>query len=125
MNGFIGNIENLVNENTAFRRVIFTGNHMQLVLMTLQVNEEIGKEKHALVDQFFRIEGGAAKIVVDGVESILTDGMVAIVPAGSTHNLINVGSGLLRMYTIYSPANHPVGTIHLTKAEADHAEALG
>lgn len=122
MNGFIGDIEALVTENIAFRRVLFTGTHMQLVLMTLQVDEEIGQEKHDLVDQFFRIESGTAKIVIDGVESILTDGMVAIVPAGSVHNLINTGTGLLRMYTIYAPANHPSGTIHMTKAEAEQAE---
>lgn len=123
MAGYIANIEEQVTSNTAFRRVIHTSTHMQLVLMTLQVGEEIGQEKHDLVDQFFRIESGTAKIIIDGVDSTLTDGMVAIVPSGSVHNLINIGSGLLKMYTIYSPANHPAGTVHLTKDEAMHSEA--
>lgn len=122
MAGYIGNIEEQVMSNKAFRRVIHTSTHMQLVLMTLQVNEEIGEEVHTLVDQFFRIEGGTAKIIIDGEESTLIAGMVAIVPAGSMHNVINVGTGLLQMYTIYSPANHPAGTVHLTKAEAEQGE---
>jgi mannose-6-phosphate isomerase-like protein (cupin superfamily) len=118
MTGYIGNIENITNGNTNFRQVLYTGTYAQLVVMSLLKDEEIGEETHATVDQFFRIESGTAKIIMDGVESTLTEGMVAIVPAGTKHNLINVGAGSLKLYTLYSPANHPVGTVHKTKAEA-------
>ena len=98
------------------------GTYAQLVAMSLLKDEEIGKETHKTVDQFFRIESGTAKIIMNGEETTLTDGMVAVVPAGVEHNLINVGPGSLKLYTLYSPPNHPVGTIHKTKAEAMAAE---
>lgn len=118
MTGFTGNIEDLTINNNAFRRVIHTARHMQLVVMSLQIGEDIGEEKHDNVDQFFRVENGTASIWIDGDESTLTDGMVAIVPAGSVHNLKNIGKGILKLYTIYSPANHPGGTVHPSKADA-------
>lgn len=118
MTGYTGNIEEITQGNTNFRQVLYTGTYVQLVVMSLLKDEEIGMETHKTVDQFFRIESGTAKIIMNGQESTLTDGMVAIVPAGVEHNVINVGLGSLKLYTLYCPPNHPVGTIHKTKAEA-------
>lgn len=118
MIGYTGNIEEITKQNTNFRQVLYTGTYAQLVVMSLLKDEEIGMEVHKTVDQFFRIESGTANIIMNGEESTLTEGMVAVVPAGVNHNVINIGSGSLKLYTIYSPPNHPVGTIHKTKAEA-------
>ena len=123
MAGYVGNIEELAKMNTHFRRVVYTGVHTQLVVMSLEPNEEIGMEKHDQVDQFFRLETGTLKIVIDGNEHTLTDGMAAVVPAGSTHNVINIGPNVAKLYTLYSPPNHPDGTVHATKADADEAES--
>lgn len=123
MNGYSGNIEEETINNTNFRKVLYTGKHMQLVVMSLKPMEDIGMEVHENVDQFFRIEEGECKVVIDGEEHLLTDDMVAIVPAGSMHNVINTSqTEELKLYTIYSPANHPEGTIHATKEEAMKAE---
>lgn len=123
MVGYTGNIEKLTLENKAFRRVIFTGKHAQLVVMNLLPEEEIGMEIHSNVDQFFRIEAGETKIIMDGKENTLNAGMAAIVPAGVNHNVINVSkTNDLKLYTIYSPANHPDKTVHLTKKDAVEAE---
>jgi mannose-6-phosphate isomerase-like protein (cupin superfamily) len=122
MTGYTGNIEEITQGNTNFRQVVYTGTYAQLVVMSLIKDEEIGTETHKTVDQFFRIESGTAKIIMNGEETTLTDGMAAVVPAGVEHNLINVGPGSLKLYTLYSPPNHPVGTIHKTKAEAMAAE---
>lgn len=122
MSGYTGNIEETAKRNTNFRKVVYTGVHTQLVVMSLEPNEEIGSEKHEQVDQFFRLESGKLKIVIDGSESILTDGMAAIVPAGSVHNVINIGPNVAKLYTLYSPPNHPDGTVHATKADAVAAE---
>jgi mannose-6-phosphate isomerase-like protein (cupin superfamily) len=117
--GYIDNIEEKTLGNTNFRKVLSTGKHMQLVVMCLKPTEDIGEEVHENVDQFFRVEQGEAKFVIDGVESTVTEGMVAIVPAGSLHNVINTSDSMeLKLYTIYSPANHPEGTVHATKEEA-------
>jgi len=122
--GYIDNIEDQTLQNTNFRKVLFTGKHMQLVVMSLKPNEEIGEEVHENVDQFFRIEKGEAKFVIDGQENVVGENMVVIVPAGSLHNVINTSSSQdLQLYTIYSPANHPEGTVHATKADAMEAEA--
>jgi mannose-6-phosphate isomerase-like protein (cupin superfamily) len=119
MTGYVGNIEDLTLKNSYFRQVLFTGKYAQLVVMCLKAKEEIGMEVHPNVDQFFRIEKGEAKFVIAGEEHLLKDGEVAIVPAGSEHNVINVSEvDDLKLYTIYSPPNHPDGTIHKTKAEA-------
>lgn len=121
---FNSNIEQLTLENANFRKVIFTGEHSQLVLMSLKPNEEIGLETHQNVDQFFRFEQGTGKVIIDGEESNVQDGSAVIIPAGSEHNIINTSdSEELKLYTIYSPANHPDGTIHATKEEAEAAEA--
>ena len=121
MNNFYGDIEQLALENTYFRKVIYTGAHSQLVLMCLKPNEEIGIETHN-VDQFFRIEQGQAKFLLDGKEIQAKAHDAIVVGAGTEQNVINVGSEDLKLYTIYSPANHPEGTIHKTKLEAIEAE---
>ncbi len=124
MTGFVGDIEKLTEKNKNFRQVLFTGKHTQLVVMCLQPGEEIGNEVHQKVDQFFRIEAGEAKFVFDGSEEHLVhDGDAVIVPAGTYHNVINASKKKkLRLYTLYSPPNHPDGTIHKDKAEAEVAE---
>lgn len=121
--GYTDNIEDRTLENSNFRKVLYTGKHMQLVAMSLKPSEDIGEEVHDTVDQFFRIEKGQAKVVMNGEETILTDDMVAIVPAGTLHNVINMSETEdLKLYTIYAPANHPEGTIHATKQDAMAAE---
>ncbi len=125
MTGFVGNIEKLTEKNNYFRQVLFTGKHAQLVVMSLLPGEEIGNEVHNTVDQFFRIEEGEAKFVFNGKEEhVVKSGEAVVVPAGTYHNVINTSSKEpLKLYTIYSPPNHPDGTVHKTKAEAEAAEA--
>ena len=120
--GYIDDIEEKTLGNDNFRKVLFTGKHMQLVVMSLKVGEDIGEEVHDTVDQFFRIEQGEANVVIDGQENIVKEDMVAIVPAGSKHNVINTGDVDLKLYTIYTPPNHPEGTVHVTREEAMEAE---
>jgi mannose-6-phosphate isomerase-like protein (cupin superfamily) len=123
MTGYVGNIEKQTLRNNYFRHVLFTGKHAQLVVMCLKPKEEIGNEVHKKVDQFFRIEQGTAKFVFNGKEKhTVHNGEAVVVPAGTYHNVINVGKGKLKLYTIYSPPNHPKGTIHRTKAAAEAAE---
>lgn len=123
---YVGPIEKLTLENTYFRQVLFTGKHSQLVLMCLGPGEDIGDEVHPNVDQFFRIEHGEAKFVFDEKqERAVRDGDAVVVPAGTYHNVINTSkTAPLKLYTVYSPPNHPAGTVHKTKAEAEAAEAL-
>ncbi len=121
MKYFNGNIESLTLENTYFRKVLFTGEHSQLVLMSLKPKEEIGVEVHK-VDQFFRIELGSAKFIIDGTEITAGAQDAVIVPSGSEHNVINIGNDDVKLYTVYSPANHKDGTIHKTKDDALKAE---
>ena len=119
MKGYNANIEEETLENENFRKVLYTGKHSQLVLMSLEPKEEIGMEVHEDNDQFFRFEKGEGKVFIDGNEYKVTDGSAIIIPAGAEHNVINVSdSDRLKMYTIYSPAHHADGTIHKTKAEA-------
>jgi mannose-6-phosphate isomerase-like protein (cupin superfamily) len=124
MTGYVGPIEKKTLKNKNFRKVLFTGTQCQLVVMCLQPGEEIGNEVHAAVDQFFRIEKGEAKFVLSGAEEHLVhDGDAVVVPAGTYHNVINTSSTKkLRLYTIYSPPQHPDGTVHKTKADAEAAE---
>ena len=120
MKGFTNNIEKetLLNEN--FRKVLYTGKHSQLVLMSLLPKEEIGMEVHTDNDQFFRFEKGQGKAIIDGNEYELTDGVAVVVPAGAQHNIINTSeTDALKLYTIYSPAHHQDGVIRKTKAEAE------
>ena len=117
--GFCDNIEDLTEENEDFRRVLYTGEHLQLVLMTLQPGEEIGEEVHADRDQFFRIEEGEGIVDIDGRQNPIEDDIAVIVPAGARHNVRNSGDELLRFYTIYGPPEHKDGVVQATKAEAD------
>ena len=123
MRGFVTNIEQDTENNNFFRKVIFTAKHSQLVLMSLKPGEEIGEEVHNNLDQFFRFEQGQGKVVIEGEEFQIKDGFVAVVPAGTKHNVINTSvENPLRLYTIYSPPNHQDKTIHETKEEAEASE---
>lgn len=124
MKGFTTNIETGTRTNSAFRKVLYTGKHSQLVLMSLKVGEEIGMETHPDNDQFFRFEQGEGTCIIDGNEYEVHDGDVVIVPAGAKHNVINISkTEELKLYTIYSPAHHKDGIVRLTKAEAMANEA--
>lgn len=123
--GFCDDIEDLTEENEDFRRVLYTGRHLQLVLMTLQPGEEIGEEVHPDRDQFFRIEEGEGVIDIDGHANPVEEDIAVIVPAGARHNVRNAGDEPLRFYTIYGPPEHKDGVVHRTKQEAEerhHAE---
>jgi len=123
MTGYVGNIEELTLANDNFRQVLFTGPHSQLVLMSLNPNEDIGPEVHANVDQFFRVEKGEGKVVMNGEEQLIKDGSAIVVPAGTEHNIINTSADLpLKLYTIYTPPQHKDGVIHKTKTEAEADE---
>ena len=122
MAGFVGNIKKLTIENSNFRKVIYTAEHSQLVLMSLKAGEEIGMETHPDNDQFIRIEKGSGRAVLNGSGVELSDGVAIVIPAGIEHNIVNIGDGELKLYTIYSPAHHAEGTIHATKQEALKAE---
>ena len=116
MKGYVGQIEDLTLANKYFRQVIFTGKHQQLVLMSLKPGEDIGSEIHPHTDQFFRFEKGHGKVIIDGVENPVSDGDAVIVPAGTKHNIINTSQTEdLKLYTIYSPPNHPDRTVHQTR----------
>ena len=122
MKPFSTNIEKDTIENSDFRRVLYTG-HLQLVLMSLEPLEDIGQEVHDHVDQFFRFEAGEGKVVTDNGEIVVGDGDVVVISAGTVHNIINTSATeRLSMYTIYSPANHPHGTVAHTKEEAEELE---
>lgn len=119
MKGFVDDIETLTEENTDFRRVLYTGHNLQLVLMAIEPGDEIGEEVHDDRDQFFRIEAGEAEIRIDGAATALKADDAAIVPAGARHNVINTGSEPLRLYTLYGPPEHAEGTVRATRAEAE------
>ncbi len=121
MKGFVGNIEEMTEENENFRKVLFTGPNSQLVVMSLQPGEDIGMEKHT-VDQFIRIEDGEGKAILDDEEYEIEDDWAVVITAGTEHNIVNTGGTPLKLYSIYSPAEHPDGTIHATKAEAMEKE---
>lgn len=118
MNGYNADIETLTEANTAFRHVLYTGKHLQLVLMALKPGEDIGMETHKTHDQFFRIEKGQGKVVIDGATHKVKGGDAIIVPAGAQHNLINTGEKPLRLYTLYGPPNHVDGLVQKRKADA-------
>ena len=120
MKGFVSNIEKDTIENENFRKVLYTSKHSQLVLMKLAPSEEIGMEVHQDNDQFFRIEKGQGKCIIDGNEYEISDGTAVVVPAGAQHNVINISTtDELKLYTIYSPAHHQDGIVMPTKAEAE------
>jgi mannose-6-phosphate isomerase-like protein (cupin superfamily) len=122
MKGFITNIEEKALANTNFREVLYTDTHVQLVVMSLLPNEEIGAEVHQL-DQFIRVEKGEGKSVLDGEEHMLKDGSAVVIPQGTLHNIINTSAiEPMKLYTLYAPPNHKDGTIHKTKTEAEADE---
>lgn len=117
MKGFVDNIEKLTTENGDYRRVLYTGKQLQLVLMTLQPGEEIGEEVHEGHDQFLRIEEGRGEVQIDGKATQVEDDWAMVVPAGAKHNVINTGSGPLKLYTLYGPPEHRDGLVEKTKAD--------
>jgi len=119
MKGYHDDIEKQTTGNSDFRRVLYTGHHLQLVLMTLQPGEEIGAEVHEDRDQFFRFEEGTGKVDIDDNSYDVGDGSGVIVPAGARHNVRNTGGELLKLYTLYGPPEHKDGIVQSTKAEAD------
>jgi len=123
MNGYVTFLERETRKNADFRRVLYTGKHSQLVLMSLKPGEEIGEETHEDVDQFFRFEAGVGKVIIDGVEHRVKDGNGVIVPAGARHNVVNTSERAnLRLYTIYSPPEHQDRVVRHTKKEAMASE---
>ena len=122
MNGFVKDIEELTEANKDFRRVLYTGKHLQLVLMALKPGEEIGEEVHADTDQFFRVEKGTGEILIDGNPASIKSDDAMIVPAGARHNVINTGDKPLLLYTLYGPPEHKDGIVRATKAEAEASE---
>ncbi len=118
MKGFIQNIEDIVNKNREFRKVLYTAVNIQLVVMSLNPKEEIGVELHEL-DQFFRVEEGTGEAVLEGVRTEISPGFAVLVPAGTKHNIINTGKVPLKLYTLYAPPNHREGVVHRTRAEAE------
>jgi mannose-6-phosphate isomerase-like protein (cupin superfamily) len=117
--GYRDNIEELTLNNTDFRRVLYTGEHIQLVLMTLQPGEEIGAEVHDDKDQFFRFESGTGEVLINDKSNPVEDGIAVIVPAGAKHNVRNTGDDLLTFYTLYGPPDHKDKTVHKDKAQAE------
>ena len=122
MKGFVDDIEDLTESNKDFRRVLYTGKHLQLVLMTLQPGEEIGEEVHDTHDQFFRFEKGKGEVWIDGQKHKVKADVGVIVPAGARHNVINTGDKPLKLYTLYGPPEHRDGVVRATKAEAEAGE---
>lgn len=118
MKGYVTNIEKDSLENVNFRKVLYTAKNSQLVVMSLKPGEDIGEEVHQL-DQFIRCEAGQGKAILDGVEHMISNGFVVIVPAGARHNIINTSANeALKLYTLYSPPNHKDGIVHETKEQA-------
>ncbi len=118
MNGYVTNIEKAALENENFRKVLYTAEHSQLVVMSIKPGEDIGMEVHHL-DQFIRVEAGKGKAILNGKEHEIEDGFAVVVPAGAEHNIVNTSPDkFLKLYTVYSPPNHLDGTVHATKADA-------
>lgn len=122
MKGFVANIEELTEENSDFRRVLYTGKNLQLVLMAIEPGGEIGEEVHNDRDQFFRVEKGKGAVMIDGQRSKIKGDDAIIVPAGARHNIMNTGDEPLRLYTLYAPPEHRDGTVHATKSDSETSE---
>lgn len=122
MKGFVADIEELTESNKDFRRVLYTGKHLQLVLMCLKTGEAIGEEVHPDHDQFFRVEKGKGEVWIDGKCTKIRGDDAIVVPAGAKHNVINTGDKALKLYTIYGPPDHKDGIVRATKAAAEAAE---
>lgn len=119
MQGFVGNIEELSEKNSDFRRVLYTAKNLQLVVMTLKPGEEIGEEVHEDGDQFFRVEEGQGEVQIDGTSSRIKSGDAILIPAGARHNIRNTGKDTLHVYTLYAPPEHRDRTVHASKADAE------
>jgi mannose-6-phosphate isomerase-like protein (cupin superfamily) len=118
MKGYVDNVERLAEENSNFRKVLYTAHYSQLVLMSLLPGEEIGEETHGL-DQFFRVESGTGKAILDGVEHSISDGFAVVIPAGTLHNIVNTSATEpMKLYTLYSPPDHEDALVHPTKQDA-------
>jgi mannose-6-phosphate isomerase-like protein (cupin superfamily) len=117
MKGFVDDIEKLTEDNADYRRVLYTGKHLQLVLMALQPGEEVGEEVHETHDQFFRFEAGAGEVLIDGQRHKVEADDGVIVPAGARHNVVNTGQAALKFYTLYGPPEHRDGVRQPTKAD--------
>ena len=128
MLGWVDDIEKVTLDNTAFRTVVFTGTHLQLTVMRLGPGEAIGQEAHPHLDQFIRIEAGDAEVQFGTAAGEpqerhrVSDDWAVIIPAGVWHNVVNTGSDEVKLYSLYAPPEHPAGTVHATKGEADAAE---
>jgi len=123
--GYITNIEESTLSNNSFRRVLYTGEHIQLVLMSLQPGEDIGKEVHETIDQFIRIESGSGVAFVNGIETSIKDDDAVVIPAGAEHNITNTGDSEMKLYTVYGQPEHKDGITQETKVDAEarhHAE---
>jgi mannose-6-phosphate isomerase-like protein (cupin superfamily) len=119
MKGFVDDIEDLTESNKDFRRVLYTGQHLQLVLMTLRPGEDIGEEVHADRDQFFRVEKGRGEALIDGRRTKVKSGDAILVPAGARHNVKNTGAKSMKLYTLYGPPEHKDHVVRATKAKAE------
>ena len=120
--GFIENIEGLTAGNADFRHVMYTAQHMQLVLMSLGPGEEIGEEVHTESDQFFRIEMGSGEVWMNGIVTAIQTGTAIVIPAGVRHNIKNTGRGPMKVYSLYAPPHHADGTVHVTRADAEASQ---
>jgi len=123
--GFVSNIEEDTVNNNFFRKVLYTGEHCQLVLMSLKPKEDIGEEVHEDTDQFFRIDSGSGVVVINDKETKIKDGFAIVIPAGAKHNVINTGVKDLKLYSLYAPPHHKDGTIHKTKKDVKEEEFDG
>lgn len=119
MHGYHDDIEKQTTSNSDFRRVLYSGKHLQLVLMALKPGEEIGAEVHPDIDQFFRVDSGSGVVTIDGKDSKISDGFAVVIPAGARHNIKNDGTEPLKLYTLYGPPNHKDKTVHKTRADAE------
>lgn len=122
LKGFVTDIEKYTVNNDNFRKVLYTGKNSQLVLMSLKPGEDIGMETHDDTDQFFRVDAGSGKVVINGNETEIKNGSAIVIPQGAKHNVINTGKEYLKLYSIYSPPHHFDGTIHRTKEEAEASD---
>ena len=122
MNGFVGDIEEMTEGNADFRRVLYTGKNLQLVLMSIEPGDEIGEEVHPDGDQFFRVEKGEGEVWIDGRKTAIAADVAFLIPAGARHNVVNTGDERLQVYTLYAPPEHADGTVHATSAEAQADE---
>jgi mannose-6-phosphate isomerase-like protein (cupin superfamily) len=120
--GYAGDVFRLARENEDFRRVLYTTERSQLVLMSVGAGEEIGEEVHEGIDQVLAFVAGAGEAVIEGERRPVSDGTVVVVPGGTRHNFVNTGASALKLFTVYTPPEHPDGTVHRTKAEADEYE---